>query len=63
MTEHEKLKNGNRLSTTTIDLLHLMNEFGKLHKVKDEFTIHLVDDQLQKNRNRYVWNTSDSLLC
>ena len=25
-----------------------MYEFGKLHKIKDVVTVHLVDDQLQK---------------
>ena len=29
MQEHEKIKNKNRLSETTIDLLHLMNECRK----------------------------------
>ena len=29
-----KIKNMNRLSETTIDLLHLMNEYGKNHKLK-----------------------------
>ena len=29
MQEHEKIKNKNRLSETTIDLLHLMNDYGK----------------------------------
>ena len=29
MSEYEEIKNGNRLSTTTQDLLYLMNEFGK----------------------------------
>ena len=48
MSEYEKIKNGNRLSTTTIDLLHLMSEFRKMHNVKDEVTVHLVNDQLQK---------------
>ena len=47
MQEYEKIKNMNRLSETTIDLLHLMNEYGKEHKLKDEVTDHLVDDQLQ----------------
>ena len=32
----------------TIDLLHLMYDFGKLHKIKDKIKVHLVDDQLQK---------------
>ena len=30
-----------------IDLLHLINEFGKLHKVKNQVTLPFVDDQLQ----------------
>ena len=34
--------------TTTQDLLHLMCEFGKLHKLNDVVMMHLVDDQLQK---------------
>ena len=25
-----------------------MYEYGKLHKIRDEVTVHLVDDQLQK---------------
>ena len=48
MSEYKKIKNGHRLSTTTADLSHLMNKFRKLHKIKDEATVHLVDDQLQK---------------
>ena len=45
MKEYEKIRHANRLSTTAIDLLHLIRE---LHGIKDEVTIHLVDDQLQK---------------
>ena len=48
MSEYEKIKNEHRLRPTTQDLLHLMYEFGKLHKVKDTIKVHLVDDQLQK---------------
>ena len=33
---------------TTQDLLHLMYQFGKLHKVKDTIKVHLIDNQLQK---------------
>ena len=36
-----------KLSTTATNLFHLINEFGKLHNVKEEVTIYLVDDQLQ----------------
>ena len=48
MREYEKIRNAHRLMTTTQDLLHLMFEFGKLHKINDVVTVHLVDDQLQK---------------
>ena len=45
MREYEKIRNVHRL-TATQDLLHLMYEFGKLHKINDAVTVHLVDDQL-----------------
>ena len=48
MIEYEKIRNGHRLTPTAQDLLHLMNEFGKLHKIKDIVKVHLVNDQLQK---------------
>ena len=48
MNEYEKIKNGHRLRPTTQDLLHLMYQFGKLHKIKDIVKVHLVNDQLQK---------------
>ena len=48
MSEYEKIKHANRLSTTTIGLLHLIHEYGKLHRIIDEVMVHLVDDQLQK---------------
>ena len=48
MREYEQMRNGHRLTTATQDLLHLMYEFGKLHKINNVVTVHLVDDQLQK---------------
>ena len=48
MIKYEKIRNGHRLTLTAQDLLHLMNEFGKLYKIKDIVKVHLVDDQLQK---------------
>ena len=48
MIEYEKTRNGHKLTPTAQDLLHLMNEFGKLNKIKDIVKVHLVDDQLQK---------------
>ena len=49
--KYEKTKNGNRLSITTKDLLHLMNESGEKHNLKNEVTVHFVDDQLQKTES------------
>ena len=51
MEEYKKIKTVNRLSETTQDILHLINEFGKLHNLKEEVRVHFVDDQLQKKRN------------
>ena len=48
MNEYEKIKNGHRLRPTTQNLLHLMYQFGKLHKIKDIVKVRLVNDQLQK---------------
>ena len=48
MEEYKKIKTVNRLSETTQDSLHLINEFGQLHNLKEEFRVHFVDDQLQK---------------
>ena len=47
MKKYEKIKNMNRLSETTIDLLHLKNEYGNKLNLKNEVIVHLVDDQLQ----------------
>ena len=49
--KYEKTKNANRLSITTKDLLHLMNESGEKHNLKNEVTVHFVDDQLQKTES------------
>ena len=35
------------MTDTAIDLLHLINEFGKLHKLKNEVTLNFINDQLQ----------------
>ena len=48
MEECKKIKTVNRLSEKTQDILHLINEFGKLHNLKEEVRVHFVDDQLQK---------------
>ena len=40
-------KKKKRLTDTAIDLLHLINEFEKLNKLKNEVALHFVDDQRQ----------------
>ena len=47
MREYEKIKTGHQLRETTQDLLHLMYEYGRLHNINDDVTVHAVDDQLQ----------------
>ena len=48
MEEYKKIKTLNRLSETTQDILHLINEFGKLNSLKEKVRVDFVDDQLQK---------------
>ena len=48
MKEYEKIKTGHQLRETTQDLLHLLYEYGRLHNINDNLTIHAVDDQLQE---------------
>ena len=47
MLEYEKNRRKKRLTDTAIDLLHLINKFGKSHEPKNEVTLHFVDGQLQ----------------
>ena len=45
--EYKNLKNFDKLSEKTVDLWHLINEYGKKHRLRNYFIVHLVDDQLQ----------------
>ena len=65
MIEYEKIRNGHRLTPTAQDLLHLMNEFCKLHKIKDIVKVHLVDNQLQKMKRIPVecFSSISTLIC
>ena len=63
MEEYKKIKTVNRLSETTQDILHLINEFGKLYNSKEEVRVHFIDDKLKKNRNRYLWSLSTLFFC
>ena len=48
----KKLEKENRLTDTAIDLLRLIKKFGKLHKLKNEITLHFVSNQQQLTTNR-----------
>ena len=48
MEGYKKIKTVNRLSETTQDILHLINEFGKLYNSKEEVRVHFIDDKLKK---------------
>ena len=65
MIEYEKIRNGYRLTPTVQDLLHLINDFGKLHKIKDIVKVHLVNDQLQKSKRIPVecFSSISTLIC
>ena len=45
--EYKKLKNFDKLSKATVDLLHLINKYGKKYRLRNEVIVHLVNDQLQ----------------
>ena len=47
ISEYKKLKNFCKLSETTVDVLHVINKYDKKHRLRNEVTVHLVDDQLQ----------------
>ena len=42
MQEYEKIKNMNRLSVTTIDLLYLMNEYEKKKKTSSKLKLLVI---------------------
>ena len=42
--EYKKLKNFDQLSKATVNLMHLINEYGKIRNLRWEVVIDLVDD-------------------
>ena len=47
ISQYKKLKNFDKLSKMAVDLLQLLNEYGKKHRLRNEVIVQLVDDQLQ----------------
>ena len=47
--KYGKMKNFNMLSPTIINILHLVNEYAKKHKLTNELIVHLVDEMIEKD--------------
>ena len=47
INEYKKLKNLDKLSETTVDVMYLINKYGKKRNLRSEVVIHLVNNQLQ----------------
>ena len=47
ITEYKKPKCFEVLSETAVDLLHLINAYGKKHRFSNKVIVHLVDDKLR----------------
>ena len=45
--EYKKLKYFDKLNGTIVDLLHIINEYGKKHMFINEVILYFDDDQLQ----------------
>ena len=43
------MKNFNMLSPTIINILHLVKEYAKKHKLKNELIVHLVNEMIEKD--------------
>ena len=46
IAEYKRLKKVDKLSKTTVDLMHLINEYGKKHNLRSEVDIQQVDNQM-----------------
>ena len=65
MIEYEKIRNEHRLTPTAQDLLHRMNEFDKLHKIKDIVKVHLAKMNFKKSKRIPVecFSSISTLIC
>ena len=63
MEEYRKIKTVNRLSKTMQEILHLINEFGKLHNLKEDVRVDSVDDQLQNQKMTLVESFKFVFFC
>ena len=57
LSAYEKLKQGQlkSLTITAQDLFHVPAEFARYNNVKTEVKLTMVDDELQKNKYKHVW--------
>ena len=55
IAEYKRLKKVDKLSKTTVDLMHLINEYGKKHNLRSEVDIQQVDNQMiHKDTSGYI---------
>lgn len=47
--KYGKMKNFNMLSPTIINILHLVKEYAKKHKLKNKLIVHLVNEMIEKD--------------
>ena len=50
----KKTKRSYNLRERTVDVMHLINSFGKCHNIKDEVEINMADDTLQMVKKIHV---------
>ena len=65
--ENLNLSELTKLSATAADLFHVINEFGKIHKIKNEIVLYLVDECKNQRltlvvRERYERDTISKVL-
>ena len=57
IAEYKKLKKVDKLSKTTVDLMHLINEYGKKHNLRSEVDIQQVDNQMIHKDTSGIYQT------
>ena len=57
IAEYKRLKKVDKLSKTTVDLMHLINEYGKKHNLRSEVDIQQVDNQMIHKDTSGIYQT------
>ena len=57
IAEYKRLKKVDKLSKTTVDLMYLINEYGKKHNLRSEVDIQQVDNQMIHKDTSGIYQT------